>query len=108
MREALPALDYADIHFLGSLYTISQLDGQTRAHLEEVVAGEASGVTTCVLCLGHNKGWQEAAVSFSGEDLKLDNCSAALLEGRGETWEAALGEGAAWRLVGLLQPGNGA
>ena len=38
MREALPALDYSDIHFLGSLYTISQLDGQTRAHLQEVVS----------------------------------------------------------------------
>ena len=56
MREVLPELDYADIHYLGSLYTISQLDGQTRAHLQDIVAGEASEKNRCVLCLGHNKG----------------------------------------------------
>lgn len=70
MREALPALDYADIHFLGSLYTISQLDGQTRAHLQEVVAGEAKRSHSCVLCLGHNKGWEEAATSYAVSVMK--------------------------------------
>ena len=65
MRRGLPELEDADSHFLGSLYTISQLDGQTRAHLQEVVAAEAADTHACVLCLGHNKGWEEAASSFT-------------------------------------------
>lgn len=69
MREELPELENADAHFLGSLYSISQLDGETRNHLQEVVATEASGIHTCVLCLGHNKGWSEAASSFVVSDV---------------------------------------
>lgn len=65
MRQELPELEDVDAHFLGSLYSISQLDGQTRTHLEEVVAAEASTTHACVLCLGHNKGWEEAASSFA-------------------------------------------
>lgn len=65
MRSALPELEDADVHFLGSLYTISQLDGQTRAHLETIVVTEADDGHRCVLCLGHNKGWEEAATSYA-------------------------------------------
>ncbi|KAL4522750.1 hypothetical protein Ndes2526A_g00898 [Nannochloris sp. 'desiccata'] len=104
IREHLPETDYADIHFLGSLYTISQLDGQTRGHLQEVVIGEATASHNCVLCLGHNKGWQEAASSFAGETLKLGNCYAALLEGSGKDWKDAFEEDARWKLVSVLRP----
>jgi phosphohistidine phosphatase SixA len=65
MRRALPALGDADEHVLGSLYTTSQLDGQTRGHLAEIVAAEAEDGHACVLCLGHNKGWSEAASAFA-------------------------------------------
>ena len=65
MQTRLSELDYADIHFLGSLYTISQLDGQTKAHVEEIVAAEASAEHRCVLLLGHNKGWEETATSYA-------------------------------------------
>lgn len=60
----LPEIEDADQHLLGTLYTTSQLDGQTRGKLEEIVIAEASIDHSCVLCLGHNKGWEEAASSF--------------------------------------------
>jgi hypothetical protein len=50
---------------LGSLYTTAALDGQTRAHLTELVCAEATPAHDCCLCLGHNKGWEEAASSFA-------------------------------------------
>ncbi len=34
MRDEIPELADADAHFLGSLYTVAALDGQTRAHLQ--------------------------------------------------------------------------
>jgi phosphohistidine phosphatase SixA len=40
MRREL-GVDDADEHYLGSLYSISQLDGQTRAHLQ---VGHSMGV----------------------------------------------------------------
>lgn len=36
--------------------------------------------------------------------VRLETANAALLEGAAESWEAALGEGASWRLVALLTP----
>jgi hypothetical protein len=64
-HQCAPVAGDADQHFLGSLYTMAALDGHTRDHLAEVVAAEAAaGHTTC-LCLGHNKGWEEAASSFA-------------------------------------------
>lgn len=55
MAAAWPALAEADSHFLGSLYTTAALDGQTRAHLSDIVAAEAAPEHSCCLCLGHNK-----------------------------------------------------
>ena len=34
LRDEIPELADADAHFLGSLYTVAALDGQTRAHLQ--------------------------------------------------------------------------
>ena len=38
-------------------------------------------------CMGHNKGWEEAASTFSGVSVELKTCNAALLEAAGKTWE---------------------
>ncbi|PSC74382.1 phosphoglycerate mutase [Micractinium conductrix] len=104
MQQAMPELAQADAHFLGSLYTTAALDGQTRGHLAEIVASEAAAGHGCCLCLGHNKGWEEAASSFAGQEVRLGNSHAALLEGRGSSWGEALEDGAPWRLVRLLRP----
>lgn len=42
------------------------------------------------------------------EVVRLGNSHAALLEGAGHSWEAALAEGSAWRLVAVVQPGGAA
>lgn len=38
-------------------------------------------------CMGHNRGWEEAASTFSGAHIELKTCNAALLEAAGKSWE---------------------
>ncbi|KAI3425855.1 hypothetical protein D9Q98_007829 [Chlorella vulgaris] len=104
LQKTIPELGDADQHFLGSLYTTAALDGQTRGHLAELVAAEAAHFHDCCLCLGHNKGWEEAASAFAGVTVRLGNAHAALLEAHGASWAEALAEGTKWRLVQVLQP----
>ncbi|EEH59223.1 phosphohistidine phosphatase [Micromonas pusilla CCMP1545] len=92
----------ATTHFLGSLYHFAAMDGVTAAHLKETIVktseaaaaekkkngGGGGGVKT-VMCIGHNKGWEEAASEFAGEPVKLNVANAALLEyvgDGGEDW----------------------
>ena len=62
----------------------------------------------CVMCIGHNKGWEEAASELSGESVALETANAAVLEARGGAdvaWADALSAaGAAWDLRGVLTP----
>lgn len=37
--------------------------------------------------MGHNRGWEEAASMFSGEQIELKTCNAALLEATGKSWD---------------------
>ncbi len=38
----------------------------TRKHLQNVIVDACrQSMHDCVLCLGHNKGWEEAATSFA-------------------------------------------
>lgn len=112
MCVAFPSLEEADAHFLGSLYTAAALDGETRDMLQTLVAAEAGHTSHhhCVLCLGHNRGWEEAASSFAGKDVTLGHCHAALLELSGvASWEEAFDkdgvlETKTWTLVDVLIP----
>ena len=106
-----PTLAAAPTRFLASLYVAAAMDGETARHLREVLARElpslspppaeaaAEGART-VLCIGHNKGWAEAASELAGEVVRLPTASAALLESGSDSWEEALG--GAWRLVEVL------
>jgi len=55
-----------------------------------------------VLALGHNPGWELAALSLSGRELALKTGGCVLLEGAGATWAQALAR--PWRLVEVLRP----
>ena len=55
-----------------------------------------------VLVLGPNPGWEAAATILSGTPLSFTTANAALVEGTGATWEAALRR--PWRLVEFLRP----
>ncbi|KAJ0568747.1 hypothetical protein HanHA300_Chr05g0158391 [Helianthus annuus] len=56
--------------------------------------------------MGHNRGWEEAASTFSGASIELKTCNAALLEAAGKSWEEAFllaGDGG-WKLQQLVKP----
>lgn len=54
------------VSFRGDLYTASALDGQTRARLTNHIVGKTKRLEYhTVLCLGHNRGWEETASSFA-------------------------------------------
>lgn len=89
----------AETHFLGSLYHFAAMDGVTADHLRETIvaktataAGSESEAVRTVMCIGHNKGWQEAASDFAQTEVKLEVANAALLECESAdvtTWEEA-------------------
>lgn len=106
MCGVLPELAAADAHYYGSLYTVAALDGQTREHiadcLTEVLDDSKHFV---VMCVGHNKGWEEAASSFCGQAVKLRTASAALLQAYADSWRDALKDHSVqWQLVEVLSP----
>jgi len=55
-----------------------------------------------LLVLGHNPGWAVAVHHLGGRPEAMPPASAALLEGEGDDWPAALQ--AEWRLVDVLRP----
>ncbi|KAK6154572.1 hypothetical protein DH2020_008820 [Rehmannia glutinosa] len=57
-------------------------------------------------CMGHNRGWEEAASMFSGASIELKTCNAALLEATGKSWEEAfsLAGFGGWKLHGIVKP----
>jgi phosphohistidine phosphatase len=110
MKECTPELENADVYFYGSLYTESQLDGHTLPHLMDLIRNLADTERhRCVLCLGHNKGWEEAASVLAGEQIQLNNGDAALFEFetvREEVvWQDALnrvGQKSGWRFLKVV------
>mmetsp|Transcript_3502 Transcript_3502/g.22006 ORF Transcript_3502/g.22006 Transcript_3502/m.22006 type:complete len:184 (-) Transcript_3502:52-603(-) len=104
MTEEVSALKGASQHFESSIYAGAAMDGTTRALLTDLVSKHAPVDAETVLCIGHNKGWEEAASEFSGKEVKLHPGSFALLESRPHaTWLAAL-EDLPWTLVEVSHP----
>lgn len=71
-RQTLEAMQHASPDFaapthkyFASLYTVAALDGQTRRHIAECITGAVAESVACVMCVGHNKGWEEAATSLA-------------------------------------------
>jgi len=105
MQAAVGALQNVRTLMRSDLYTVAALDGHTRKHLEDLIAEEtAAKHEHCVMCLGHNKGWEEAASSFVGRSIRLKPANAALLQGRGATWQAALSGQTYLDLIDVLLP----
>ncbi|CAG9464643.1 unnamed protein product [Pedinophyceae sp. YPF-701] len=102
--EANAALKAAAQRSYGSLYTAAAMDGVTLEHIKELVVQEAEDSVACVLCVGHNRGWEEAASGLAGRKVRLENAWAALLETAtaAETWADAFA--GRWALVGIVGP----
>jgi phosphohistidine phosphatase SixA len=118
MQEVHAPLKDATTIFMGSLYAVAAMDGVTADHLKETIveAAEKASVAGArqirtVMCVGHNKGWQEAASDFTGEDVRLRVANAALIECANEdedlTWVQAFDADAParWHLRGVQTHG---
>ncbi|KAI3495115.1 hypothetical protein L1887_37286 [Cichorium endivia] len=106
MQEHVGAFLVAEIHFISSFYSVAAMDGQTTDHLQQAICKYARDEILTVMCMGHNRGWEEAASTLSGASIQLKTCNAALLEAAGKSWEEAFllaGRGG-WKLQQLVKP----
>jgi hypothetical protein len=67
----------------------------------------ADDLNATVMCVGHNRGWEEAASCFTGRDVHLKTASAALLQMHAATWHEAMQSDDLWELVGLVTAESG-
>ncbi|XP_074303045.1 uncharacterized protein At3g52155, chloroplastic isoform X2 [Silene latifolia] len=86
--------------------TLSIMQEQTSEHLQEMICKFSSDDIFTVMCMGHNKGWEEAASTFTASVIELKTCNAALLEAKGKSWEEAFTSAGlgGWKLHGIVTP----
>ncbi|CAF2129809.1 hypothetical protein BRARA_C04402 [Brassica rapa] len=106
MQAQVDGFMEANVHFIPSFYSIAAMDGQTADHLQHIISKYSSPDITTVMCMGHNKGWEEAASMLSGASVKLKTCNAALLLAFGNSWDDAfsLAGPGGWKLEGIVAP----
>ncbi|CAM9000662.1 unnamed protein product [Rhodiola kirilowii] len=106
MQEQVRGFLEAEVHFIPSFYSIAAMDGQTAEHLQQAVCKFSKDEINTVMCMGHNRGWEEAASMLSGSSIELKTCNAALLEAYGKSWEEAfsLAGLGGWKLQGIVRP----
>ncbi|KAL3339084.1 hypothetical protein AABB24_027954 [Solanum stoloniferum] len=109
MQEQVQAFLEAEVHFISSFYSVAAMDGQTAEHLRQAICKYSRDEILTVMCMGHNRGWEEAASVLSGVTVELKTCNAALLEATGTSWEEAfsLAGPGGWKLQGLVKPDTG-
>ncbi|KAI4303579.1 hypothetical protein MLD38_039189 [Melastoma candidum] len=108
MQEQVQSFLEAEVHFISSFYSIAAMDGQTAEHLQQAILKYSRDEIFTIMCMGHNRGWEEAASMFSGASVELKTCNAALLEATGRSWEEAItlaGLGG-WKLHAILKPNS--
>ncbi|KAI7998100.1 Uncharacterized protein LOK49_LG10G01437 [Camellia lanceoleosa] len=87
MQEQVRGFLEAEVHFISSFYSIAAMDGQTAEHLQRAICKFSMDEILTVMCMGHNRGWEEAASMFSGTSIEMKTYNAALLEATGKSWE---------------------
>ncbi|GLT64397.1 hypothetical protein SLA2020_368940 [Shorea laevis] len=109
MQEQVRGFLEAEVHFISSFYSIAAMDGQTADHLQHVICKHSKDEILTAMCMGHNRGWEEAASMLTGASVELKTCNAALLEATGKSWEEAfaLAGLGGWKLQGIVKPSNG-
>ncbi|XP_059439881.1 uncharacterized protein At3g52155, chloroplastic isoform X2 [Corylus avellana] len=108
MQEQVRDFLEAEVCFISSFYSIAAMDGQTADHLQHVICKHSKDEILTVMCMGHNRGWEEAASTLTGASVELKTCNAALLEATGKSWEEAfaLAGPGGWKLQGIVKPSN--
>jgi hypothetical protein len=57
------------------------------------------------MCVGHNRGWEEAASELSGQAVELKTANACVLEApAGAAWSDALAQSSGWALRAVVTP----
>ncbi|KAF4379126.1 hypothetical protein G4B88_010520 [Cannabis sativa] len=108
MQEEVEGFLEAQVRYVSSFYSVAAMDGQTAEHLQQVICRYSSDEILTVMCMGHNKGWEEAASMFTGASIELKTCNAALLETTGSSWTEAfaLAGLGGWKLQGIVKPSS--
>ncbi|KAI5559775.1 hypothetical protein POPTR_016G000900v4 [Populus trichocarpa] len=108
MQQQVPDFLDAEVHFISSFYSVAAMDGQTADHLQQAICNYSRDGILTVMCMGHNRGWEEAASMFSGASIELKTCNAALLEATGKSWEEAFASAGlgGWKLQGIVKPSD--
>ncbi|KAF3451928.1 hypothetical protein FNV43_RR08024 [Rhamnella rubrinervis] len=101
MQEQVREFLDAEIRYVSSFYSIAAMDGQTAEHLQRVICKYSTDDIVTVMCMGHNRGWEEAASMFTGAVVELKTCNAALLETTGTSWAEMEDHAIGWN-SGLL------
>ncbi|CAL9109584.1 unnamed protein product [Musa acuminata var. zebrina] len=106
MQEHAQGFSEAEVYFVPSFYSIAAMDGQTAEHLQKAICEYSRDEILTVMCMGHNRGWEEAASMLSGATVELKTCNAALLEATGNSWDEAftLAGLGGWKLHGVVKP----
>ncbi|KAJ6300961.1 hypothetical protein OIU76_021715 [Salix suchowensis] len=108
MQQQVPDFLDSEVHFISSFYSIAAMDGQTADHLQQAICNYSRDGILTVMCMGHNRGWEEAASMFSGAFIELKTCNAALLEAPGKSWEEAFASAGlgGWKFQGMVKPSD--
>ncbi|XP_052202602.1 uncharacterized protein At3g52155, chloroplastic isoform X2 [Diospyros lotus] len=108
MQEQVRGFLEAEVHFISSFYSIAAMDGQTAEHLQHTICRFSRDEIHTVMCMGHNRGWEEAASMLSGTSIELKTCHAALLEATGRSWEETflLAGFGGWKVLGIAKPNS--
>ncbi|KAH7660298.1 Histidine phosphatase superfamily clade-1 protein [Dioscorea alata] len=106
LQETAIGFSEAEVYFIPSFYSVAAMDGQTAEHLQSAICEYSRDESLTVMCMGHNRGWEEAATMFSGASVELKTCNAALLEAAGKSWEEAFSTAGlgGWKLHGIVKP----
>eukprot|EP00252_Welwitschia_mirabilis_P007048 TRINITY_DN18074_c0_g1_i1.p1 TRINITY_DN18074_c0_g1~~TRINITY_DN18074_c0_g1_i1.p1 ORF type:complete len:247 (-),score=32.41 TRINITY_DN18074_c0_g1_i1:233-973(-) len=106
MQECVREFLVAEIHFIASFYSVSAMDGQTAQHLQQVICRHSKDDIMTVMCMGHNRGWEEAASMLCGVPIELKTSNAALLQSFGNSWEEtfSIAGFGGWNLVKIVTP----
>ncbi|GAB2281158.1 hypothetical protein Dimus_015762 [Dionaea muscipula] len=110
LQEHVRCFLEAKVHFVSSFYSIAAMDGQTAEHLRQIICRFSKDEVLTIMCMGHNRGWEEAASMLSGTSIELKTCNAALLEAAGRSWHEAfcLAGFGGWKLHGIVKPHSAA
>jgi hypothetical protein len=60
-----------------------------------------------IMCVGHNRGWEEAASSFAARPVSLQTSCTAVLQTEASTWHAAVEPDSCWVCLGVVRPEQG-